>query len=150
MAVQCEGREFSAKGKVIVQAGFKKIETAFRMTVQKGKRTETEDDTAPAIPEGLSEGMEIAAVRTEKSRHFTAPPKPYSEDTLLSAMETAGNKEFDADTEKKQILPTADGMALIAVLPDYLKSAAMTAEWENKLLLMEKGQLTEISTKKII
>lgn len=170
VAVQCEGNEFSAKGKVIVQAGFKEIETAFRMTVQKGKRTETEDDTdtAPAIPEGLSEGMEIAAVRTEKSRHFTAPPKPYSEDTLLSAMETAGNKEFDADTEKKglgtpatrasiieklvssgyaarkgkQILPTADGMALIAVLPDYLKSAAMTAEWENKLLLMEKGQLT--------
>lgn len=168
VAVQCEGNEFSVKGKAIVQAGFKEIEAAFRMTVQKGKGAETEDDTAPAIPEGLSEGMEIAAVRTEKSRHFTAPPKPYSEDTLLSAMETAGNKEFDADTEKKglgtpatrasiieklvssgyaarkgkQILPTADGMALIAVLPDYLKSAAMTAEWENKLLLMEKGQLT--------
>lgn len=85
----------------------------------------------------------------------------------MSAMETAGNKEFDADTEKKglgtpatraniieklvssgyaarkgkQILPTGDGVDLVGVLPEYLKSAAMTAEWENKLLLIEKGEL---------
>ena len=111
--------------------------------------------------------MEIAEVRAEKSRHFTSAPKPYSEDTLLLAMERAGNQDFDEDTEKKglgtpatrasileklvssgyakrngkQILPTADGKELIAVLPDYLKSASMTAEWENKLLLMEKGQM---------
>ncbi|MGL5254832.1 MAG: DNA topoisomerase, partial [Brevinema sp.] len=110
---------------------------------------------------------EIATAQVAKSKHFTSPPKPFSEDTLLSAMETAGNKEFEQDTEKKglgtpatrasiieklvssgyamrkgkQILPTSDGMDLIAVLPEYLKSAAMTAEWENKLLLMEKGQL---------
>ncbi len=83
------------------------------------------------------------------------------------AMETAGNKEFDAETEKKglgtpatraavieklvssgyalrkgkQILPTVDGKALTAVIPTYLKSAAMTAEWENRLLLIERGQL---------
>ena len=89
------------------------------------------------------------------------------EDTLLMAMETAGNKEFDAETEKKglgtpatraavieklvssgyalrkgkQILPTVDGKALTAVIPTYLKSAAMTAEWENRLLLIERGQL---------
>ena len=82
-------------------------------------------------------------------------------------METAGNKEFDAETEKKglgtpatraavieklvssgyalrkgkQILPTVDGKALTAVIPTYLKSAAMTAEWENRLLLIERGQL---------
>ena len=83
------------------------------------------------------------------------------------AMETAGNKEFDAETENKglgtpatraavieklvssgyalrkgkQILPTVDGKALTAVIPTYLKSAAMTAEWENRLLLIERGQL---------
>lgn len=82
-------------------------------------------------------------------------------------METAGNQDFEKDTEKKglgtpatrasiieklvssgyavrkgkQILPTSDGAALVAVLPEYLKSAAMTAEWENRLLLIEKGQL---------
>ena len=164
----CEGHEFSAKGKATVQPGFKGIEEAFRNAVQKGKPADKgkTDDTF-SIPGGLREGMEIAEVRAEKSRHFTSAPKPYSEDTLLLAMERAGNQDFDKDTEKKglgtpatrasileklvssgyakrngkQILPTADGKELIAVLPDYLKSAAMTAEWENKLLLMENGQM---------
>ncbi len=164
----CEGHEFSAKGKATVQPGFKGIEEAFRNAVQKGKPADKgkTDDTF-SIPGGLREGMEIAEVRAEKSRHFTSAPKPYSEDTLLLAMERAGNQDFDEDTEKKglgtpatrasileklvssgyakrngkQILPTADGKELIAVLPDYLKSAAMTAEWENKLLLMENGQM---------
>ena len=164
----CEGHEFSAKGKATVQPGFKGIEEAFRNAVQKGKPADKgkTDDTF-SIPGGLREGMEIAEVRAEKSRHFTSAPKPYSEDTLLLAMERAGNQDFDEDTEKKglgtpatrasileklvssgyakrngkQIFPTADGKELIAVLPDYLKSAAMTAEWENKLLLMENGQM---------
>ena len=165
VVVQCEGHEFKAKGKVMVQSGFQTIVSAFRMAVQKGKAEDKSEDMT--ISGELSEGMEIAAAQAVKSKHFTAPAKPYSEDTLLSAMETAGNKEFDQDTEKKglgtpatrasiieklvssgyavrkgkQILPTSDGMDLIAVLPEYLKSAAMTAEWENKLLLMEKGQL---------
>ena len=82
-------------------------------------------------------------------------------------METAGNKEFDEDTEKKglgtpatragiiekliysqyatrkgkQILPTDDGKVLVEILPDFLKSASMTAEWENQLLLMEHGEI---------
>ena len=103
----------------------------------------------------------------EKTEHFTSPPKPYSEDTLLAAMETAGNKEFDEDTEKKglgtpatragiiekliysqyatrkgkQIIPTEDGKVLVEILPDFLKSASMTAEWENQLLLMEHGEI---------
>lgn len=97
---------------------------------------------------------------------FTSPPKVYTEDTLLSAMETAGNKEFEKDTEKKglgtpatraaileklvssgyverkgkQILPSAEGVTAIANIPDYLKSASMTAEWENELLRMERGE----------
>ena len=111
--------------------------------------------------------MELASVQASKSRHFTSPPKAYTEDTLLSAMETAGNKEFDADTEKKglgtpatraniieklvhsgytarkgkQIVPTKDGMEMISVIPDYLKSAALTAEWENRLLGVECGEM---------
>lgn len=164
----CEGHEFIAKGKAVIQPGFKGIEDAFRNYVQKGKATDKEkaDDTF-SVPEGLYEGMEIAGVSAESSRHFTSPPKPYSEDTLLAAMERAGGQEFEEGTEKKglgtpatrasileklvssgyakrsgkQILPTADGKDLIAVLPEYLKSASMTAEWENKLLLMEKGQI---------
>ncbi len=168
VTVLCEGHEFSAKGKTIVQPGFKKIEEAFRISVKKEKQADKNrtDDTT-SIPEGLQEGMGIAGVRAENSRHYSSPPKPYSEDTLLAAMERAGNQDFDEDTEKKglgtpatrasileklvssgyakrsgkQILPTADGKELIAALPVYLKSAAMTAEWENKLLLMEKGEM---------
>ncbi|MDC7291803.1 DNA topoisomerase [Blautia schinkii] len=117
--------------------------------------------------QACAEGTVIENVAASMTEHFTSPPKPYSEDTLLSAMETAGNKGFDRDTEKKglgtpatragiieklvfsgyavrkgkQILPTIDGEALISVLPEYLRSAALTAEWENQLLLMEKGLL---------
>ena len=106
------------------------------------------------------------ALGAEKSKKRT-PPKPYSEDTLLSAMETAGNQEFDEETEKKglgtpatrasiieklvssgyavrkgkQLFATQDGADLISVLPEYLRSAAMTAEWENRLLRIEKGEL---------
>lgn len=167
----CEGYEFHTGGKVTVQPGFKEIEGHFREVVQKKQSADGEEkdqDTPVSIPEGLYEGMEILDVTAKKSRHFTSPPRPYSEDTLLASMETAGNQEFDADTEKKglgtpatraavieklvtsgyaqrngkQILPTADGRELISVLPDYLKSASMTAEWENRLLLVEKGELS--------
>lgn len=168
VTVECEGQKFSAKGKVTIQHGFQKCASAFRTSIQKAAEPEKEENTEEiVIPEGLTEGMEITPVRAKKSRHFTSPPKPYSEDTLLSAMEKAGNTEFDKDTEKKglgtpatrasiieklvssgyaarkgkQILPTGDGVDLVGVLPEYLKSAAMTAEWENKLLLMEKGEL---------
>ncbi|MBC5744888.1 DNA topoisomerase 3 [Lachnospiraceae bacterium MD308] len=168
LTMLCEEHEFSAKGKAVVQFGFKGIEEAFRNFMRKGKSTDRDkaDDT-PSIPERVYEGMEILKVNAENSRHFSSPPKPYSEDTLLAAMERAGNQEFEEEAEKKglgtpatrasiieklvssgyakrsgkQILPTADGKELIALLPKYLKSAAMTAEWENKLLLMEKGQI---------
>lgn len=49
----------------------------------------------------VTQGQTFYAVAAEKTEHFTSPPKPYSEDTLLAAMETAGNKEFDEDTERK-------------------------------------------------
>ncbi|MFQ7527457.1 MAG: DNA topoisomerase [Mediterraneibacter gnavus] len=86
-------------------------------------------------------------VSAAKTEHFTAPPKPYSEDTLLAAMETAGNKEFEEDTEKKglgtpatragiiekliasqyavrkgkQILPTEDGISIDRYLTGFLE-----------------------------
>ncbi|ANU49524.1 DNA topoisomerase III [Enterocloster clostridioformis] len=163
VTVSCGGEHFTAKGKVIRDNGWKAVETQFRQ-LQGMKNSGTgEDVTLPPV----SEGVVIENVAAGITEHFTSPPKPYSEDTLLSAMETAGNKEFEEDTEKKglgtpatragiieklvssgyairkgkQILPTADGIDLISLLPEYLKSAAMTAEWENRLLLMEKGEL---------
>lgn len=165
ISVQCKEHEFTAKGKLPVQMGFKEVEEAFRKYCVKDKKSD-EPDNKEKLPEGYEEGRTLASVKAEKSTHYTAPPKMFTEDTLLAAMETAGNKEFDSETEKKglgtpatraniieklvssgyaerkgkQILPTVAGCELIHVMPENLKSASLTAEWENQLLMMEKGK----------
>lgn len=165
VTVNCQKNEFTARGKTAVQMGFKDVEKAFRNHCVK---TEKEDsDRQLEIPYGYQKGMQLFNVKAETSIHYTSPPKSFNEDTLLAAMETAGNKEFDEKTEKKglgtpatrastieklvasgyaqrkgkQIIPTAEGRELIRVMPENLKSAGLTAEWENRLLLMERGEL---------
>ena len=168
ITVKCQEHDFKARGKMPVQMGFKEVEKAFKNQCVKAEHVdEKEKDTS--IPAGYEEGMNLFPVNAEKTTHYTSPPKPFNEDTLLAAMETAGNKEFDAETEKKglgtpatrasiieklvssgyaqrkgkQILPSEEGQELVKVMPEYLKSAAMTAEWENQLLMMEKGKITD-------
>ena len=168
ITVKCQEHDFKARGKIPVQMGFKEVEKAFKqLCVKAGPVEEKEKETS--IPAGYEEGMRLFPVKAEKTTHYTSPPKPFNEDTLLAAMETAGNKEFDSETEKKglgtpatrasiieklvssgyaqrkgkQILPSTEGKELVKVMPEYLKSAVMTAEWENQLLLMEKGQITD-------
>ena len=168
ITVKCQEHDFKARGKIPVQMGFKKVEKAFKqLCVKAGPVEEKEKETS--IPAGYEEGMRLFPVKAEKTTHYTSPPKPFNEDTLLAAMETAGNKEFDSETEKKglgtpatrasiieklvssgyaqrkgkQILPSTEGKELVKVMPEYLKSAVMTAEWENQLLMMEKGQITD-------
>lgn len=81
VTVECEGQKFSAKGKVTIQHGFKKCASAFQKSIQKSAEPEKEENTEGiVIPKELTEGMEITPVRAKKSRHFTSPPKPYSED----------------------------------------------------------------------
>ena len=165
VTVNCQKNEFTARGKTAVQMGFKDVAKAFRSHCVK---TEKEDsDRQLEIPYGYQKGMQLFNVKAETSIHYTSPPKSFNEDTLLAAMETAGNKEFDEKTEKKglgtpatrastieklvasgyaqrkgkQIIPTAEGRELIRVMPENLKSAGLTAEWENRLLLMERGEL---------
>ena len=165
VTVNCQKNEFTARGKTAVQMGFKDVAKAFRSHCVK---TEKEDsDRQLEIPYGYQKGMQLFNVKAETSIHYTSPPKSFNEDTLLAAMETAGNKEFDENTEKKglgtpatrastieklvasgyaqrkgkQIIPTAEGRELIRVMPENLKSAGLTAEWENRLLLMERGEL---------
>ena len=165
VTVNCQKNEFTARGKTAVQMGFKDVEKAFRSHCVK---TEKEDsDRQLEIPYGYQKGMQLFNVKAGTSIHYTSPPKSFNEDTLLAAMETAGNKEFDEKTEKKglgtpatrastieklvasgyaqrkgkQISPTAEGRELIRVMPENLKSAGLTAEWENRLLRMERGEL---------
>ena len=162
---ECQGEVFTAKGKTVLQPVWKIYEICFKnkegIAIEDPREEEKE-----RIP-NVQQGDVFYHVSAEKTEHFTSPPKNYTEDTLLKAMETAGNKEFDENTEKKglgtpatragiieklvhsqyafrkgkQILPTEDGKILIELLPDYLKSASMTAEWENQLLEMEDGKI---------
>ena len=168
ITVNCQEHDFKARGKMPVQMGFKEVEKAFKKQCVKVEPVdEREKDTS--IPAGYEEGRNLCPIKAEKTTHYTSPPKPFNEDTLLAAMETAGNKAFDSETEKKglgtpatrasiieklvasgyaqrkgkQILPSAEGLELVKVMPEYLKSAVMTAEWENQLLMMEKGQITD-------
>ncbi len=158
VTVCCQGQNFTAKYKNVLQPGYTAKPVPF---------VEPEKNKDASLPNDLEQGMVIPVVRAEKKQGFTSPPKVYTEDTLLSAMETAGNKEFEKDTEKKglgtpatraaileklvssgyvqrkgkQMIPTEDGVAAIHNIPDYLKSASMTAEWENDLLRMERGEI---------
>lgn len=158
VTVCCQGRNFTAKYKDVLQPGYTAKPVPF---------AEPEKDKDVQLPKKMEQGMVLPVVRAEKKQGFTSPPKVYTEDTLLSAMETAGNKEFEKDTEKKglgtpatravileklvssgyverkgkQMIPTEDGVAAIRNIPDYLKSASMTAEWENDLLRMERGEI---------
>ena len=168
ITVKCQEQDFKARGKIPVQMGFKEVEKAFKQLCVKAEPVEGKEKET-SIPAGYEEGMRLFSVKAEKTTHYTSPPKPFNEDTLLAAMETAGNKEFDSETEKKglgtpatrasiieklvssgyaqrkgkQILPSTEGKELVKVMPEYLKSAVMTAEWENQLLMMEKGQITD-------
>ena len=160
MTVSCEGSLFTAKGKTVVQDGWKGIEQRFKATLKSKEKEEPE----AVLPE-VTEGDILQNVVSSVSEHFTSPPKAFTEDTLLSAMETAGNEAFDDETEKKglgtpatragiieklvkggfaerkgkSLIPTKDGLNLVCVLPEQITSPAMTAEWENTLMQIERG-----------
>ena len=161
LTISCEGYVFSTKGKTVVQEGWKAVEQRFKAAL-KSKEHDEPEKMLPAV----SEGDVLGAVSSSVTEHYTTPPKQYTEDTLLSAMETAGNEAFDDDTEKKglgtpatragvieklvkggyaerkgkSIVPTKDGLNLVCVLPEQITSPAMTAEWENTLMQIERGQ----------
>ena len=165
ITLSCEGYAFKAKGKTVVQNGWKAIEELFKASL----KTKEKDDPVKSLPE-VHEGDMLDGVSASVTEHFTTPPKQYTEDTLLSAMETAGNDQFDDDTEKKglgtpatragiieklvrigflerkgdkktkHLIPTHKGTALVTVMPEQIQSPSMTADWEEKLLLIEKGE----------
>ena len=161
VTLTCEGYEFKAKGKTVVQDGWKAIERCFKETL----KSKEKDEPERSLP-SLNEKDILSSVDASVTEHYTSPPKPYTEDSLLSAMETAGNAEFDDDTEKKglgtpatragiieklvkggfverkgkSLVPTKDGNNLVCVLPEQITSPSMTAEWENTLMQIEYGK----------
>ena len=159
--LDCGGTVFSAKGKTVVQDGWKAL-------VQKNDSTKSGENvqTLPSV----SVGDEMTVSGTEIKEGKTSPPKHFTEDTLLSAMETAGADEMPEDVERKglgtpatragiieklvrigflerkgdkktkHLIPTHKGTALVTVMPEQIQSPSMTADWEEKLLLIEKGE----------
>ncbi len=156
VVVECAGHTFSAKGKVLLDAGW---------------RAYAELPQDAALPDGLAEGaaLPVEAVRVKTGK--TAPPKHFTEDSILASMETAGAGDMPEDAERRGIgtpatraaileklvasglverkkakkitslLPTQAGSSLVTVLPEALQSPLLTAEWEQRLGEVERGTL---------
>ena len=159
----CADTEFTARGKTVLAGGWKDLERRYRATL-KGKPDPEDTEEENTLPE-LSEGQSFESPTAKVTEHFTTPPKPHNEATLLSAMERAGNEDTDPDAERrglgtpatraavieklvksgfaerkgKQLIPTQNGAALVSILPNMLTSPQLTAEWENNLTQIAKG-----------
>ena len=157
ITLECAGHSFTAKGKTVLAPGWKAYE-------------QEQSEKAAALPE-VAQGQPLPVSAVSVKAGKTSPPKHFTEDTLLSAMENAGAKDMSEDAERKGIgtpatragiieklvssgfverkkskkiaslLPTATGTALITVLPEQLQSPQLTAEWEHRLKEIEGGQL---------
>ncbi|MDY3692746.1 MAG: DNA topoisomerase, partial [Dysosmobacter sp.] len=169
VVVECAGAEFTAKGRTVKNHGWRALDAAYRAGLKNTEPDkETEDKALPELMEGQSLPLSGAAVKEGK----TTPPKHFTEDTLLSAMETAGKEDMPDDAERKglgtpatragileklvstgflerkkskktvQLMPSHDAVSLITVLPEQLQSPLLTAEWEYRLGEIERGELT--------
>ena len=158
----CGGHTFSAKGKRILVEGWREIERIFRSSLKE----KPEDTESGGVLPDFTEGLAFEKVEATISEHFTSPPKPYTEDTLLSAMENAGKEDIPEDAERKglgtpatraaiieklvaagfverkgkNLIPTKAGINLVTVLPEALTSPMLTAEWEQHLCAVAKGE----------
>ena len=161
ITLECNGESFTAKGKSIKQIGWKAIEQAFLSSIS--KNTRDEDKPLPELREG-----QRFVINTAVREGFSQPPKHFTEDLLLSAMEAAGAEDMPDDAERKGIgtpatrsitieglvdsglierkdkllLPTEKGFNLIKILPESVKSPRLTAEWEGHFKRIERGEMT--------
>lgn len=164
--VSCGDELFYISEKEVRYNGWKDFEDAFWDVYDSHGGNGRKEAKGQGILE-FEEGMEFQAEQAGIKEHYTQPPKHFTEDTLLLAMEKAGSSDTGDDVErkglgtpatradiieklvkdgflkreKKQMLPTEDGIRLISVLPDELKSPKLTADWENALALVAKGEL---------
>ena len=161
-AFDCGGHTFTAKGRHILSEGWREIDRIFRASLKE----QPEDEAEPIALPDFTEGQTFDQVDASVTEHFTAPPKAYTEDTLLAAMETAGKEDMPEDAERKglgtpatraaileklvaagfverkgkSLVPTKAGINLVTVLPELLTSPMLTAEWEQKLTAIARGE----------
>ena len=167
VSLDCQGNTFQAKGKTINQMGWLAHEMSFLGGT--GSMRENASEKQNVLPDDLKIGQEFSPAVATLKEGKTTPPSHFTDGTLLASMETAGVEDMPEDTERKglgtpatragmieklirsglverkgdrrakYLLPTEKGVALIRVLPDQLKSPLMTAEWEQRLKLIEHG-----------
>lgn len=172
ITAECGGNAFSAKGRMVLDEGFKAAEWLFRSTLKEKPERETGEGEKTAALPSIDQGKVFSSVKAAIKESKTTPPKHFTEDTLLSAMETAGIEDMPEDVERKGIgtpatragilekliktelaerkgdkktkhlLPTHKGISLITILPEAIQSPQLTAEWEEKLKLIERGELS--------
>lgn len=158
ISVDCGGNRFTAKGKAVLEPGWKVYD-------------QTEKSDALQLPDGLKEGQTLTVESITVKEGKTSPPRHFTEDSLLAAMETAGAKDMPEDAERRglgtpatraaileklvstgfverkkakkavNLLPTQIGVSLVTVLPEQLQSPQLTAEWEHRLKEIEGGAL---------
>ena len=157
----CGSYTFMAKGKRVLAEGWREIERIFCSSLKE----KPEDTESGGVLPDFTEGQTFENVAASVTEHFTSPPKPYTEDTLLSAMENAGKEDIPEDAERKglgtpatraavieklvaagfverrgrNLIPTKAGINLVTVLPEPLTSPMLTAEWEQKLTEIARG-----------
>ena len=169
LVMECAGAEFTAKGKTVKRPGWKVLEAAYRASLKNTPEPD-KDDADKTLPD-LSEGQTLPISDAVLKEGKTSPPKHFTEDTLLSAMETAGKDDMPEDAERQglgtpatragileklvstgflerkkskktvQLMPSHDAVSLITVLPEQLQSPLLTAEWEYRLGEIERGEL---------
>ena len=167
VVLDCAGAPFTAKGKTVLRAGWKGVENRIRPVRSKEKE--------PASLPEIKTGEILPLSKTEIHEGKTNPPRHFTEDTLLQAMEAASADEFPEEAERKGIgtpatraatieklvqkgfverrgdkktkylCATQKGTALITVMPEQIQSPSMTADWEEKLLRIEKGEYSSES-----
>ena len=163
-AFDCGGHTFTAKGKRMLSQGWRAIQEVFRFSL---KEKPEDEDAEGALP-ALTEGQVFEPVTASVTEHFTSPPRPYTEDSLLAAMENAGKEDMPEDAERrglgtpatraaiieklvsggfverkgKNLIPTKAGVNLVTVLPELLTSPKLTADWEQRLNEVAKDQVS--------
>lgn len=159
----CGGHSFTAKGKHVLSEGWREIDRIFRSSL---KEKQADEDGGDGNLPAFTEGQAFENVAASITEHFTSPPNPYTEDTLLAAMERAGAEDIPDDAERKglgtpatraavieklvaagfverkgkSLIPTKAGINLVTVLPEPLTSPMLTAEWEQRLTAIAKGE----------
>ena len=160
----CGGHTFTAKGRQVLSQGWRAIQEVFHSSLKE----KPEDEDAEGVLPALTEGQAFESVVASVTKHFTSPPKPYTEDTLLSAMENAGKEDMPDEVERrglgtpatraaiieklvsggfverkgKNLIPTKAGVNLVTVLPELLTSPKLTADWEQRLNEVAKDQVS--------